>query len=136
MDEKLEEMEKQIKEFKKREEESSKRIADQSQKLKEAQNEKKELQQQNQVLNDKLIALSSPKQTRSIEHSDEFWTNIRNNCFRKTGPFGTDSIKTMIKTGKMTIYDTQGRRMKTLLHIAVNYGAYDLVQFLIIKQCL
>merc|ERR1712228_809237 len=46
------------------------------------------------------------------------------------GPFGTDSIKIMIKTGKMTVYDTDHWN-KTLLHIAAETGAYDLVQFLI-----
>merc|ERR1712228_279587 len=57
---------------------------------------------------------------------------IRANCANKTGPFGTDDIKTMIKTGKMTVHDTdQGTYNQTLLIIAVAYGAYDLAQFLI-----
>lgn len=71
---------------------------------------------------------------KSIEHSADFWAEIQNNCFRKTGTFGTDSIKIMIKTGKMTIYDSNHWDW-TLLHIAAMKGAYDLVQFLINNVC-
>merc|ERR1712228_468689 len=41
-------------------------------------------------------------------------------------------IITMIKTGKMTVYDSnQSYGHNTLLHIAAGCGAYDLAQFLI-----
>merc|ERR1712228_201349 len=41
-------------------------------------------------------------------------------------------IITMIKTGKMTVYDSnQSYGHNTLLHIAASCGAYDLAQFLI-----
>ena len=72
---------------------------------------------------------------KPIEHSADFWTKIMNNCFRKTGPFGTDSLKIMIKTGKMTVNDTNHWNW-TLLHIAAGKGAYDLAQFLINNVCI
>merc|ERR1712228_96877 len=74
--------------------------------------------------------MGSQTDTKKIEHSAEFWINIRQNCTKKTGPFGADSIKIMIKTGKMTVNDTNPWK-HTLLHIAALKGAYDLVQFLI-----
>ena len=94
----------------------------------------KQLQQECESLREKLKAVSSPSSTEKIEHSTEFWTNIWNNCIKKTGPFGSDAIRTMVKSGKMTVFDTDhwGR---TLLIDAVNYGAYDLVQFLINNVC-
>merc|ERR1712228_808598 len=92
----------------------------------------KELKEENQKLTDKLTALLSPNTIKKIEHSADFWTNISMNILKNTGPFGTDSIKTMIKTGKMTVYDThQNLWDATLLFIAASNGAYDLAQFLI-----
>ena len=113
-------MEKQLKELK----------AKMAEQLKASRKEKKELQQECQSLREKLTAVSSSNAPKKLEHAGDFWANIWNNCSQKTGPFGTDSIKTWIKTGKMTIYDTD-RFGRTLLGCAANYGAYDLAQFLI-----
>ena len=87
------------------------------------------LEKKCESLTDKLNAVSPPKMQK-IEHSNDFWTEIDNNCSKKTGPYGSDAIKTMIKTGKMTIYDTDNWG-QTLLHIAATRGAHDLAKFLI-----
>merc|ERR1712228_466630 len=95
--------------------------------LKEGQKREEELKKQNESLRS-----ASSSKIKKIEHSAEFWTNIQSNCAKKTGPFGSDSIKTMIKTGKMTVYDIdQTSRNRTLLITAACQGAYDLAQFLI-----
>ena len=91
--------------------------------LEEERNEK-------ELLREQLNAISSTKTIKTIEHTGDFWSGIKNNCFRKSGPFGTDSIKMMIKTGKMTVHDTNYWK-QTLLHVAAQKGAYDLAQFLI-----
>ena len=103
------------------------------QQLKELQKRDKEWQEKCEALqeeNAKLAAESSAKSHEKIKHSKDFWTNIDNDCAKKTGPYCTHAIKTMIKTGKMTVHDTDfyGR---TLLHLAARNGAYDLVQFLL-----
>ena len=73
-------------------------------------------QQQNQLLLQKLDAVSPASGVKKIEHDADFWMNIQNNCVKKTGPFGTDAIKQMIKTGKMTVHDTDHTNFdKTLL---------------------
>lgn len=103
-----------------------------AQENKKIKNDKRELQEQNQSLTEKLNAMSSSKSIQPIEHSIEFWVNIKSGCAKKTGPFGTDSIKTMIKTGKMTVYDIdQTIDNRPLLHIAACCGAYDFAQLLI-----
>ena len=91
--------------------------------LKAAEEKEKELQKQ---LSDAL----SPNAIKKIEHPADLWTNIGNNCVKKTGPFGSESVKTMIKTGKMTVHDTDFNG-ETLLALAARSGAYDLAQFLI-----
>ena len=92
-----------------------------------------ELQEQNEALaeeNKKLKTVTSSDSVRKIEHSNDFWSNIQNGCSKKTGPYGSDSIKTMIKTEKMTVHDSDHWKC-TLLNIAAVEGAYDLAQFLI-----
>ena len=81
-----------------------------------------ELQKQNKILSNKL------KKTTS--HSADFWAEIQSNCATKSGKYGTDSIKTMVKKGKITVYDANiwGH---TLLHIAAQAGAYDLAEYLV-----
>merc|ERR1712228_1000730 len=70
------------------------------------------------------------KSETKIEHSADFWRNIYNYCYHKTGPYGTDNIKSMIKKGQMTVYDTDMDGMSTL-HMAARRGAYELAQFLL-----
>ena len=94
------------------------------------QNQRKELKEKCEFLSKKLSALSSSGPIKKIEHSPDFWSSVKNNCAKKTGPFGTDSIKTMVKTGKMTVHDTD-QYGSTLLLIASSYGAYDLARFLL-----
>ena len=95
-------------------------------------NKDKELKE----LKDKLDAASSPNGIKKIAHSADFWAKLRNNCANKTGPFGTYAIKSMIKNGTVTIYDTdQSNHDWTLLHISAVCGAYDLAQFLINNVC-
>ena len=100
------------------------------QQLKETQQREKKLQEKCEELTDKLKEALSPETVRKIEHSEDFWTDIDKGSSKKTGPFGSDSIKTMVKTGKMTVHDTDGYN-RTLLTIAARNGVYDLVQFLI-----
>ena len=94
------------------------------------QKRESDLLKQNELLNDKLSTLSTSKSVQKISHSANFWSGISINCTNKAGPFGTDNIKTMLKTGKMTVYDMDGWD-RTLLIIAAQYGAYDLAQFVI-----
>ena len=98
----------------------------------------KELDKQQQdEESDKLASVASARSIiKPIDHSPDFWSNINNHCNKKAGPFGTDSIKKMIKSGKMTVHDTNPYRInRTLLHTAAVYGAYELVQFLITHVC-
>ena len=83
-----------------------------------------------EMLKEQLQDALSPNRIKTIEHSAEFWSNIRNGLSKKTGPFGSDAIKAMIKAGKMTVHDTD-RGGQTLLILAASYGSYDLAQFLI-----
>lgn len=100
--------------------------------IKEWKEKAKALQEQNQILTDKLSAVSSPNSVKKIAHSADFWINVKNGCVRSTGPYGTESIKTMIKTGKATVYDTdQVVSHRTFLSVAACCGAYDFAQFLI-----
>ena len=90
----------------------------------------KEYEKENQMLKKQLEEALSPRKIKTIEHSAEFWTNIRNNLNQRTGPFGSDAIKAMIKAGKMTVHDTD-KYDNTLLIISARYGSYDLAKFLI-----
>ena len=123
---KLEEYVSEIEKLKQTEKELKAQIAEQ---LVDSQQKDKELQE----LREKVNAIAaSPNSVQKIEHSSDFWTSLRGGCVKKTGPFGTDSIKTMIKTGKMTVHDTDPSQFGgTLLIIAARWGAYDLAQFLI-----
>ena len=91
----------------------------------------KEQQQEIAALKEKLRASkpTTPGIAR-IKHSAEFWRNVAKNCYRRAGPFGTDSLKTMIKSGKMTVNDVDANG-ETLLLNATNYGAYEFIQFLV-----
>ena len=116
MDEKIQKMEKEF----------TQKLAKMAQKLEESENEKRELS----AMLSALSSSNSSNKLMKIEHSADFWTHIQNNCTRNTGPFGADSIKCMIKTGKMTLNDTNPWG-QTLLHIAATFGPYDLAHFLI-----
>ena len=74
--------------------------------------------------------LEESQRKLAIEHSVDFWQNIKNNCTKKNGPFSTADIKKKIKNKEMTVYDRNGLD-QTLLIIAAQKGAYDLAQFLI-----
>ena len=107
-------------------------------KLDEAEEREEELKKQNEILAGQLRDALSPNSImiKKCEHSAEFWKNIELNCCKKTGPFGTDAIKEMIKTGKMTMHDTEPSCYEqNLLMIAAGRGAYELVQFLINNVC-
>ena len=92
----------------------------------------KESQKQIEILTAKLKVALAPNANKTIEHSEQFWKNIKQHCAKKIGPFGSESIKKMIKAGKMTVNDTDSKLgNKSLLLLAVQFGAYDLVQFLI-----
>ena len=99
--------------------------------LEASQKKEKKLEEKCKALSKELTAALSPDAPKKIKHSSDFWKEIGNHCTKKTGPFGTDSIKTMIKTGKMTVYDTDPKYGRTLLILAAREGAYELVQFLI-----
>ena len=86
--------------------------------------------QLNEMLTLEPIVSQISDASLKMEHSADFWNLIWINCAKKTGPFGTDSIKAMIKTGKMTVYDKNDDG-KTLLIFAASTGAYALAQFLI-----
>ena len=80
----------------------------------------------------KLDAVSATNTVKKIEHDADFWQNIKKNCANKTGPYGTDAIKQMIKTGKMTVHDRDHTNYnKTILGNAAEQGAFDLAKFLI-----
>ena len=106
-----------------------KQYALENEQLKRIQNE---LQKENKILSDKLNATAMPKRVQKIEHSGDFWAEIRNKCKNKSG---VTFIKNMIKEGKMTVYD-ENFAQQTLLIEAARNGAYDLTQFLINNVCL
>ena len=86
--------------------------------------------QEIQMLKEQLQDFISPNRIKTIDHSGEFWDSIRNNITKNAGPFGSDAVQAMIKSGKMTVHDTD-RYGFTLLHIAARRGSYDLAKFLI-----
>ena len=112
--------------------ELQRQLEEAQQREKEWLQREKELQRKNEEWKQKYDALTSPESTKTIQHSSDFWTDLSNNCAKKTGPFGSDAIKRMIKTGKMTVHDTDRSRFnRTVLIMATDHGAYDLTQFLI-----
>ena len=126
MDEKLDQMEKQLQQ-----------LTHENQKMKAMEKELEKARLQIETLkeeNEKLSANSSAKKITTIEHSNDFWVGIDIGCSKKAGPYGTDSIKTMVKNGKMTVHDSDYWEC-TLLIIAASNGAYDLAQFLINNVC-
>ena len=103
-------------------------------KVERLERREEELEEKCQALTDKLTAVSGPQRVEKIQHSADFWTNIENGCLKISGPYGSHAIKQMVKTGKMTVHDTNVYG-HTLLIMASRYGAYELVQFLINNVC-
>ena len=103
--------------------------------LEELQRREKEWREKCQALTTKMNASTSGS-IKKIEHSADFWTDLCHNCTKKTGPFGSGAIRRMIKTGKMTVHDTDPARYnRTLLIMAADQGSYNLAQFLMNNVC-
>ena len=94
----------------------------------------KEWEEKCQALTDRLTAVSGPQQVEKIQHDADVWINIEIGCMKTSGPYGSHAIKQMVKTGKMTVHDTDVYG-HTLLIMASSCGAYELVQFLINNVC-
>ena len=107
---------------------------DMKRELQRLQERERELEEKCQSLTDKLSAVSGPLHVEKIQHSADFWTNIENGILKSSGPYGSNAIKQMVKTGKMTVHDTDVYG-HTLLIMASRYGAYELAQFLINNVC-
>eukprot|EP01084_Bolivina_argentea_P136793 240929_1 len=97
-------------------------------KFNEIQKERDNLKNQNNSLqkqNDELKKKGRISKSYKIEHSHDFWKDIRDRCHRDP-----DSIKLLVKNKKMTLNDTD-KTGKTLLCIAACYGFYEVAQFCI-----
>ena len=94
------------------------------QELKEKSQTIKNLRQRNA----ELEASASSSSTQKV-HSDDFWSDIWFKCIMRQSS-EIDPIKSMIKRGELSVSETN-RWNETILIIAAQCGAFDLVQFLI-----
>eukprot|EP01083_Nonionella_stella_P041785 113140_1 len=65
---------------------------------------------------------TSPQQ---IQHDDAFWREIGAKLIENTE---TDFIKSLLRSGKMTVFDEIHSSKKTLLIMAARYGNYEIAQ--------
>ena len=94
----------------------------------------KEMAKQLEEMETKLKKYESPTSTKKNKIPTELARNLETGITKKTGPYGVDAVKAMIKAGEIGINDT-GHQDKTLLIMAAIYGSFDLAQFLINNVC-
>eukprot|EP01083_Nonionella_stella_P193488 714576_1 len=85
-----------------------------------------QLLKENTALKKKIEVLEK-QQTSSykirIQHDDAFWRNIGQKLIEDT-----DYVKSLLRSGKMTVFDETYVSKKTLLIMAARYGNYEIAQ--------
>eukprot|EP01083_Nonionella_stella_P188359 694138_1 len=95
--------------------------------LKQVQETQYELRliQEIEVLRKKIDVLEKQQTSPQIriQHDDVFWRDIKLKLFEDT-----DYIKSLLRSGKMTVFDETSAGKKTLLIMAARYGNYEIAQ--------